>query len=250
MQASGSIFRLVACFVFAAGFLNAQPGTAPEGIAPEMLVRQEGCPLQVISVALSGESKNLDLLERVTLANVADKAVGKYTLGWVLADHAGRKKAGVFTGRPIEAVIAPGDTHLAPPQEVWFHEMLRLAANEGFQSGRLTVGVVKVVFIDGTEWNYDLLREGRFREKQDPAVEEKLRPVFERERRSWESSMPEQQAAGCSGAAAVLASDCPCHVIVCNPSHNTNCSFINDPRFGYSCLRRVRGARLTTLVTE
>jgi hypothetical protein len=171
------------------------------GIGPDFLVHQEGSPLQVISIALSAESKHLDLLERVTLANIGDKPIARYTLGWVLVDDTTRDKVGPFVGRAIEARLSPGEMMLAPPQGVDFETMLRLVRSKGFNSTSLIVGVVQAVFTDGSQWNYPLMQEGQFHERKDPAIEDKLRPIRERHRRIIESLAPQQEA-DCGGGTA------------------------------------------------
>lgn len=187
------IFRLVPALL-PAPFLNAQVG-----IGPELLVWQADSPLQVIAAALPAQSIHLDLLGRLTVANVSDKPVIRYTLGWLLVDNSGRNQLGIFLGKPVEASLAPGDTHIAPPQGADVDPMYRFARSKGFQSGRLIVGAVQVVFTDGSEWNYPLLRIGGFREQKDPALEERLRPIFERQRQWLDSLQPQQNAGACGG---------------------------------------------------
>lgn len=232
------------------------------GIGPDFLVHQEGSPLQVISISLSADSKRLDLLERVTVANIGDRPITSYTLGWVLVDDATRDKVlGPFVGRAIEARLNPGEMMLAPPQGVDYETMLRLVRGRGFSAMSLIVGVVQVLFTDGDQWNYPLMQEGQFHERRDPAIEEKLRPIRERHRRMIESLAP-HQVANCGGHAfnevsqppvpsmlsslystdggwlrppAMGAGQCDrCYVIVCNP-WNKHCTFYNDPVYGWAC---------------
>lgn len=166
-----------------------------ESITPDFLVYQEDSPLQVISVAVTADRQ--DLLEGVTLANIGERPVARYTLGWLLVDKATGGKAGPFVGRTIDARIDPGGTHLVPAQGVGFREAFRLLRSKNFGASALIVGVVQVAFLDGAEWNYPLLQVGQFKERKDPVIEEKVRPILERQRRITESMTPQQQAANC-----------------------------------------------------
>ncbi|HCE00789.1 MAG TPA: hypothetical protein DER07_07070 [Armatimonadetes bacterium] len=233
-------------------------------IGPDFLVHQEGSPLQVVSIALPADGRHLDLLERVTLANVGEKRIARYTLGWVVVDDATRDRIGPFVGRAIEAKLSPGEMTVAPPQGVDFETMLRLARGKGFNATSLIVGVVQIIFTDGSQWNYPLMQEGQFHERRDPAIEEKLRPIRERYRQTIESLAPHQEA-NCGGArhaykeasqlpvpsllsspprstnggwfrpAAMATEQCDrCWITVCSP-WNKHCTFYNDPVYGWTC---------------
>jgi hypothetical protein len=103
---------------------------------------------------------------RVLLVNVSDREVTETVLGLVLEDGAGAVPATTQSGRVCKAKVAPGGFLAVPGADNGFDSAVLYFRDKGITKKKVTVGVTRVRFADGSEWVYPLEAKGHFDEVQ------------------------------------------------------------------------------------
>jgi hypothetical protein len=119
-----------------------------------------GSPLQKTGALFN------DTQLEVLLVNVSDREVTETVLGLVLEDEAGAVPATTQSGRVCKAKVAPGGFLAVRGADNGFDSAVLYFRDKGITEKKVTVGVTRVRFADGSEWVYPLEAKGHFDEAQ------------------------------------------------------------------------------------
>ncbi|MGB0034862.1 MAG: hypothetical protein WBP79_05250 [Candidatus Acidiferrales bacterium] len=121
-----------------------------------------GAPLVIRSIKIDGQH---DFVKSVTVRNVSEKTIVRYTLGWnvvsAIADGDDGFKSGgdsyvTDSGRTVQTELKPDFTEESPSQGVLPGDLEQLLNEKGAaENVFILVGVTSVKFQDGSTWLAD-----------------------------------------------------------------------------------------------
>ena len=151
---------------------------------------QAAAPLQI-----AGAFFNETMLT-VLLVNVSGRTVEQTTLGLVLGDQASVVPPVTRTGNACIATVSPDGFLIVGAKHSGFDKAASYFIEKGILDKEATVRLVHVRFGDGSEWAGPLEAKGRFEEKRDQSVVDKVNALrvkhFPGEGLSWAFPGPGQ----------------------------------------------------------
>ena len=160
----------------------------PTGLA---MPRRADAPLQIAG-AIFGDN---DLI--VLLVNVSGRQVAEATMGLVLGDGDSASPTVTRSGSPCVATIPPDGFLVVNQAHAGFDKASAFFGENRIANRAATIGIVRVRFADGSEWSYALEANGRFDEKKDQAVVDRVHVLvakqFPEKDMSWAFPSPGQE---------------------------------------------------------
>jgi hypothetical protein len=135
---------------------------------------QTDAPLQIAGAIFNDTSL------QVLLVNVSGRSVDQVTMGVVLGDGAAAVPPVTRVGTACSATVPPDGFLVVNQAHVGFDKGPAYFREKGIAKKETTVGVTHVRFTDGTEWTYLLEAKGRFEEKPDQTVTDRVHALVEK----------------------------------------------------------------------
>lgn len=110
----------------------------------------------------------------VALVNVSERTIEQATLGLVLSDDASQAAPAIRILSPCVASVPPGGGLAVPADHIAFDRVATFFQNQGKTYRAAAIGLTAARFADGTEWTYPLESKGRFEEKKDKAIQDRV----------------------------------------------------------------------------